>query len=154
MMAITLADGSVGMADADGVAEALKPALRELLGPVLTEVKNQIRHILRDTRFLVHLHDGDKKAYSEPCRLRGIRRKQWEWFCDYKRRHPGEPVTVVADKAVDAVRGSGGFTHNSALPRYACYHKSWWTPLEGDTAGSQDIEAYRISQHGHEATES
>lgn len=59
----------------------------------------------------------------------GLRRRQFERFCEIMRENPTEAPFRAAKAVLAELDGRGGYTRASSLRRYAGKHrKSWWKP--------------------------
>ena len=62
----------------------------------------------------------------EACNLMGLRRRQFERFCEIMLANPTETPFRAAKQVLTELDGRGGYTRASSLQRYAGKHRRYW----------------------------
>jgi hypothetical protein len=62
----------------------------------------------------------------ESCNLMGLRRRQFERFCEIMLANPTETPFRAAKQVLTELDGRGGYTRASSLQRYAGKHRRYW----------------------------
>ena len=62
----------------------------------------------------------------ETCNITGLRRRQFERFCEIMRENPTEAPFRAAKTVLAELGGRGGYSRPSSLQRYAGKHRRYW----------------------------
>lgn len=89
----------------------------------LAKLRREVALMRRDVTFLVRQYDGELDPNGETCILKGTRREQFEWVCEYLKQHPKSSILAPCVIAVGEIRGPGGYTSARSLQRYCCSHR-------------------------------
>ena len=97
----------------------------------LKDVAIYIANVVSES-LLSALRDNVGQAYlmglsgGERCTLTGLRRRQFERFCEIMRKNPTEAPFRAAKAVLAELDGRGGYTRASSLQRYAGKHRKSW----------------------------
>ena len=114
--------------------ERALPSSQSVNAGHLAELKDIAIYIanLVSERMLAALRDNVGQAYlmglsgGERCTLTGLRRRQFERFCEIMRENPTEAPFRAAKAVLAELDGRGGYTRASSLQRYAGMHRKSW----------------------------
>ena len=70
--------------------------------------------------------EEEKKRRKETVLLTGLRKRQFERFCEYMREHPTEKAHRAAEVVLSELKGRGGYPNATSLQRYASMHRKHW----------------------------
>jgi len=110
-------DGELAVAAVDYIRSAVTGA------DEIVKLRREMALLRRDVTFLVRQHDGEIDTNGEMCTLKGTRREQFEWVCEYLKQHPKSSIFAPCVIAVGEIRGPGGYTSARSLQRYCCSHR-------------------------------
>lgn len=97
----------------------------------LKDIAKYIANVVSES-LLAALRDNVGQAYlmglsgGERCTLTGLRRRQFERFCEIMRENPTEAPFRAAKAVLAELDGRGGYTRASSLQRYAGMHRKSW----------------------------
>jgi len=110
-------DGELAVAAVDYIRSAVSGT------DEIVKLRREVSLLRRDITFLVRQYDGEIDPNAEMCILKGTRREQFEWVCEYLKQHPKSSILAPCIIAVGEIRGPDGYTSARSLQRYCCSHK-------------------------------